>query len=496
MRRSIFLRRIILLLAAAVLLSGVLSAGIYLIVMQRVYVDMQSRELLPIAQGIAQGYDITDQEDKHEGRNPLMEPGNKGFLGAKLHLLNTDGEPLQDNAINDKQNNFTPDKHTGEPPPDWESPPDQRKESEDLTAVTAPAVAATSSGEEFIDYNAPLSGEGYLVVGVPIWSGDGSAVIGAVVFTKKLSELSESLYSLQVTLVISTLLTFVIMLIPGYFAARRLAVPVQQMRDVSLSMAKGDFSVRADETQKGELGDLAVSINRFAEETQRLDKTRQDYVSNVSHELRTPIAAIRAMSETLSDGMIRDDDKKRQYYEHILRESMRLSRLVDDLLELSRLQSGGVALQKHSLKLADILRNSADVYGEMASDADITLRLDADLDGLPKVWTNSDRIEQVLVILLDNAIKHTPEGGIVTLGARDEGDYVSVFVHDTGGGIPAQDLPYVFDRFYKVDKAHSSTGFGLGLSIAAELLHLLNESITVESPAGSGARFTFSIHKQ
>ena len=242
--------------------------------------------------------------------------------------------------------------------------------------------------------------------------------------------------------------------------------------------------------------DLAVSINRFAEETQRLDKTRQDYVSNVSHELRTPIAAIRAMSETLSDGMIRDDDKKRQYYEHILRESMRLSRLVDDLLELSRLQSGGVALQKHSLKLADILRNSADVYGEMASDADITLRLDADLDGLPKVWTNSDRIEQVLVILLDNAIKHTPEGGIVTLGARDEGDYVSVFVHDTGGGIPAQDLPYVFDRFYKVDKAHSSTGFGLGLSIAAELLHLLNESITVESPAGSGARFTFSIHKQ
>lgn len=337
-----------------------------------------------------------------------------------------------------------------------------------------------------------FGGEGYLVVAVP-YPGADSEGYGAVVFTKKLSELNSSLRGLQMSLVISTLLTFVIMLPPGYLAAKRLAVPVLQMRDVSLRMAKGDFSVQADESQKGELGDLATSINRFGAETIRLEKTRQDYISNVSHELRTPIAAIRAMSETLHDGMVRDEDKKSQYYGNILRESMRLSRLVDDLLELSRLQSGSVALQKRRFDLGETLHHCAEIYGEMALDVGIELVLDAETDSLPTVCSNGDRIEQVLVILLDNAIKHTPEGGRVTLGCEVREDHVLVTVADTGEGVPEQDLPYVFDRFYKVDKAHSSEGTGLGLSIADELLRLLGETIGVESKPGEGSRFFFTV---
>lgn len=227
-------------------------------------------------------------------------------------------------------------------------------------------------------------------------------------------------------------------------------------------------------------------------EAERLEQTRRDYVANVSHELRTPIASIRSLAEALNDGLIRTDEDRARYYGHILRESLRLSRLIDDLLELSRLQSGAVALTRQPFRLDTLLRETADHMRINAEYSDITLRYAA-AEPLPEVCSNPDRIEQVLIALLDNAIKYASDGGTVTLGAAEAGDRILVSVRNTGH-IDEADLPYLFDRFYKADKSHAGQGTGLGLSIAREILLLLGEDISVRND-GDEVVFSFTVSK-
>lgn len=491
MNKSIFLRRIITLLAASLILSCLLTSVVYSFIIKNIYVRIQSKEMMSISRAVAQVLS-TDDAESLSHRNPLLSPENRIFLGSRLHIYNAQGDPvtIQTEPPEPNKPSDCPSRDGNQIYFNYRSTVPR----EDLSPITQPILEKTLSGRESLELNGVVNGKRYMAGGVPILNND-DQVIGAVLFTKKVSDLTQALTSLRISLFLSGLLTFLIMLPAGFFVAKRLTAPLLQMRNVSLNMAKGDFSVRADESQKGEIGQLAASINRFAEESQRLEKTRQDYVSNVSHELRTPVAAIRAMGETLSDGMIVDDEKKQRYYQNILRESMRLSRLVDDLLELSRIQSGAVALQKTAFHLQETLQNCVDIYGTMASEIGVRLELDGDLNGLAPVYSNSDRIEQVLIILLDNALKHTPEDGRVVIGTKDTGDAVTVTVSDSGDGIPPEDLPYVFERFYKVDKSHSSGGTGLGLSIARELLTLLGETISVTSKPGGGATFTFTVQK-
>jgi signal transduction histidine kinase len=281
------------------------------------------------------------------------------------------------------------------------------------------------------------------------------------------------------------------MLIPAYLLARRIVVPIRRMQRVAHAMAGGDFSVRADETQKGEIGELGQSMNHFAEESGKLEQTRRDYVANVSHELRMPIASIRAMGETLRDGMAKSDEKKELFYNNIVRESLRLSRLVDDLLELSRLQAGTEAMEKSAFDLREVFRNIADMFGHVAAQSGIMLDMTPAIDSetpLP-AFSNPDRVEQVLVILMDNAMRYTPEGGRVVLSAEPSG---FICVSNTGEGIPAEDLPHIFERFYKADKSHSGSGTGLGLSIAREIVRALGGTISVES-SEEITKFSFSI---
>lgn len=508
MRKSVFLWRVVTLMAIALIISSLLSAFLFFVVTQRVFVQINTRDLLPTARGIAQM--MAEQiETPEESLNPalFLKPESRGgFFGAQLHLYDSDGNSISYNSDRqpgkgkNQQDTVEGRPDTNGPGAEMDggfapAPGDLDSNGDDnLSELIKPALERLFQGEEVAISNARLHNQGYVLVGTPVADSEGG-IMGAVVFTKRISELNESIEGLKVALLFSGLVTFLLMLFPCFFIARRITIPLRQMCDISLNMAKGDFSVRADDSQKGEIGELAASINHFARESHRLEKTRQDYVSNVSHELRTPIAAIRAMSETLSDDLIKDEGKKRLYYESILRESMRLSRLVDDLLELSRLQSGGVALQKSAFDLSETLEGVATIYGELAGDTGLQFQLG--LPGsMPKVYSNADRVEQVLVALLDNAIKHTQENGKITLGARVEKDHIDVWVEDTGDGIHADDLPHVFDRFYQVDQSRSSEGTGLGLSIAKEIMQLLGETLTVESVLGEGTRFAFSVTKK
>jgi len=282
---------------------------------------------------------------------------------------------------------------------------------------------------------------------------------------------------------------------PDQFKEQMLAV----CNSVLLSGEKSDILIRHagrvlqftatrslpfDETR----AELILMI-RDITEAERLEQTRREYVANVSHELRTPIASIRSLAETLNDGMIHDDSVKNRYYGHILRESMRLSRLIDDLLELSRLQSGAIALTKQPFQLNDLLGDVAERAKMQAEYSGITVRFEE--QNLSLVYSNPDRIEQILIALIDNAIKYTVDDGRIRLTAYETSDHVTVEIFNTGH-IAEEDLPHLFDRFYKADKAHSGQGTGLGLAITKELLQLLGESIEVRND-GEDVVFSFTV---
>ena len=245
-----------------------------------------------------------------------------------------------------------------------------------------------------------------------------------------------------------------------------------------------------------EIGAIAGAVGLFSDITQmeRLEKTRRDYVSNVSHELRTPLTAVRALIEPLKEGMVTAEADRMRYYDIILREVMRLSRLINDQLELSRLQSGTIAIEKKRMLMDDLVYDVCDRYSSIAEEHGLELKVLTDFGDCPPVYANADRVEQMLIILLDNAIKYTEEGSVSVSATWDE-DKVILSVKDSGIGIDEKDLPYVFDRFYKVDKAHSGKGSGLGLSIAKELLKKMDEDIWVTSEKGEGSEFSFTIHR-
>ncbi len=267
-------------------------------------------------------------------------------------------------------------------------------------------------------------------------------------------------------------------------------------RAVKKTVWQGDVALHISVSplllQSGEVTGC-VGIVSDVTSAERLEQTRRDYVANVSHELRTPLTAMRALIEPLRDGLVKTEEQRQQIYDVVLRETMRLSRLVNDMLELSRLQSGTASLSRSVFAPLPLFNLIHETYSAYAEDYQQTFVYDVPED-LPSVWGNPDRTQQVLIALLDNAFKYTPEGGVVTLSACAEGDVVRVRVRDTGVGIPAADLPHVFDRFYKVDKSHHSKGTGLGLAIAYEIMKHLGEEMSVTSEPGQGSCFTFTLH--
>lgn len=226
-------------------------------------------------------------------------------------------------------------------------------------------------------------------------------------------------------------------------------------------------------------------------EFERLEKTRREYVSNVSHELRTPLTAMRGLIEPLYEGMVTSEDDKKRYYGILQHETIRLSNLINDLLELSHLQSGKDVERERQFYIGELITYIFDKYEAIANNKSIELLVDT--DKTISVTTREDRIEQLLIILLDNALKFSPEGGKVGIDFNKNGDKLYVTVWDTGQGISKEDIPYVFDRFFTVDRSHSSEGTGLGLAIAKEIVHNMGEEIYVTCNPGEGARFTFTI---
>ncbi|SHH63262.1 sensor histidine kinase [Clostridium grantii] len=339
-----------------------------------------------------------------------------------------------------------------------------------------------------------------IFIGEPIIKN--KVVIGMVFVIQPVVDYTSALkgFYLAYFLVTGAIIIIALMLI--YIIIRQTINPLHKMIEGAQKMIDGNYKIKIDKNGQDEIGQLSYAFNALAAQLDidsqaaaRLEQTRRDYVANISHELRTPIASIRAMSETLTDNMLQSDKDKERYYKMIFREALRLQRLINDMLEISRIQQTHNALQKTDVDGSILMSQVYNQFQHIADDIDIYFTITESAQNMPKLYTNQDRLMQVIVILLDNAFKFTKVEGKVTIDAHYTEEKVYIKISDSGEGINEGDLPYVFERFYKSDKSHTGKGTGLGLAIAKQVIDNLGEVIEVNSQLGIGTEFTLTVEK-
>lgn len=280
----------------------------------------------------------------------------------------------------------------------------------------------------------------------------------------------------------------------------RFAKPLQEIADVADRLARGEHDARVRLAPSTPLGRLGMTLNLLAErfqhdlsELRRLEQVRHEFVSNVSHELRTPLASIKVFAETLAQP-VESAAERAEFLLEITENADRMARLVDDLLSLSALESGRQPPKFERTSVSAAVGAVAATMKPLATKKSIALRVEA-LHDVPDVRADRSQLRQVLVNLLDNAIKYTGEKGTVRVSAAPADSLVSIAIEDNGPGIPPEDQGRIFERFYRVDKARSREqgGTGLGLSIVKHIVELHGGAVSVVSEPGRGATFRFTL---
>ena len=276
-----------------------------------------------------------------------------------------------------------------------------------------------------------------------------------------------------------------------FFLSRRILAPVEALSSAAKRLGVGDFSQRVQVKDKSELGELAGTFNSMASDLEKAEQLRRNMVADIAHELRTPLSNIKGHLEAVRDGVMKPDVNTIRSLDE---EATMLSRLVDDLQELSLAEAGELKLVRQAEDITKLIRQAMAGVQPQATAKGLSLSLDLP-DKLPPANIDSHRISQVLRNLLENAMANTAKGGTTTVTAKQQGNYLEVAVSDTGEGIPAEDLPNIFERFYRVDKsrARATGGTGLGLTISKRLVEAHGGTIEAQSELGKGSRFSFTI---
>lgn len=320
-----------------------------------------------------------------------------------------------------------------------------------------------------------------LTVGAPILS-EGK-VIGALLLHSPIGGMDQAVGQGVNILLISVLFALAISFILSILLAYTFSKPLNQMKRAAMQLAGGDYTAKTAVIRKDEIGDLANAIDVLSErlyfssqESERLDQLRRDFVANVSHELRTPVTVIRGSLEALIDGVVTDKEQVTNYNRQMLNESIFLQRLVDDLLDLSRLQNADFQINLDELNLVDVVSDVVRSGRQLAQTKEVKIDFIQNQEIL-KYTGDYGRLRQMLLIILDNAVKFSQEAGTVTVSIKDG----EIEIIDRGKGIEAQDLPYIFDRFYKVKSEDNINGTGLGLAIAKQIADRHHIKVSVSS---------------
>jgi signal transduction histidine kinase len=287
----------------------------------------------------------------------------------------------------------------------------------------------------------------------------------------------------------------------GYFLSVALTDRIVTLGRAAKAIARGRLNARVDVVGKDEMASLARAFNEMAsrleaaaKQQQELDLLRRNLIAWAGHDLRTPLASIRAIVEALADGVVEDPATVDRYLHTAQRELRSLSLLIDDLFELAQLEAGGLRLEVSPNSISDLLSDTMESFSELASRRGVTLEGSAEV-GVDPVFMDAQKIGRVLANLLGNALRHTPPGGTVEVQARRVADKALIEIRDSGEGIDAEDLPRIFERFYRGEKSRSRAtgGAGLGLAISKGIVEAHGGRIGVESPEGQGARFFFTL---
>jgi histidine kinase len=282
-------------------------------------------------------------------------------------------------------------------------------------------------------------------------------------------------------------------LLVSLFLSPRIVAPIRTLTDASQHIADGHYAERVQVHGTDEIAQLATRFNQMATQLEQVESMRRQLIGDVTHELRTPLTSIKGYMEGLVDGVLPSTPET---FNQIHREADRLSRLVDDLQELSRVEAKAYSLDIRSVAVSNLVQTTVKRLSPQARDKRVTLHSSLPAD-LPPILADEDRITQVLVNLAANAIQYTPEGGDVTISAAHHAEEIQISVKDTGIGIPPDHLANLFTRFYRVDKSRSRNaggGSGIGLTIAKHLVEAHGGRIWAESAGeGQGSTFSFSL---
>lgn len=287
------------------------------------------------------------------------------------------------------------------------------------------------------------------------------------------------------------LIAVTIAVVMTFFLSRRILAPVKALNYAARRLGRGDFSQRVQVKDRSELGELATTFNSMANDLERAERLRQNMVADVAHELRTPLSNVRGYLEAIREGVMKPDaDTIRSLHE----ETTLLSGLIDDLQELSLIEAGELKMVRQTEDIAELISQTVAALQGQAVAKGVSIATDLP-DTLPQVDIDLHHIRQVLRNLLENAVAHTTKGDTITVTAGQKGHWVEVSVTDTGEGIPAEDLPNIFERFYRVDKSRTRAtgGSGLGLTIAKRLVDAHGGKIEAQGELGKGSRFSFTL---
>ena len=347
-------------------------------------------------------------------------------------------------------------------------------------------------------YN-PMFENELLWVAIPVRSNE---VTQSVVFIHTLLQpISERIKVLYTATLYALGGVVLLVIVLSLFLSRSLSGPLLQMHQTAQAIARGDYSRKVPVKSKDEIGLLASSLNSLSQEIQekitaieRLDQTRRDFVANVSHELRTPLTIMQGYTEALLDGFAESEEDRRQYLNNVLEELLRLKRLVNDVLDLRSLEAGRVALNRQKVDIGKVVEKVAAILQPYFNEKKVQFSFATQGDVLA-VYADPDRLEQVFLNLIDNALRFTPVGGEIKISAVRVSNDVRVTVKDSGPGIPPEEISLIWERFYKADKSRSRAGqgSGLGLAITKGIIEAHKGKIEVTSELGGGTVMSFTL---